>query len=279
MKKLRNIIILSFVIMTACMLQSKDVKAEEVGAYTMSDEESNSDYDVTGDGVADTVQFEKITEQDEHYRGYKVIINGETVLDNSEDTWWYYSLEPVYIQTEDHGYFFISTFHDNDDGERLIYEYVDGKLEKRMDLLTIVANMFYHDSIRVSSVKENAINLKVTGQSDMLAHANINISLKVKSDGNLSLKNKVVKVTYSNKRMGTEEVYTSKYLVAAKKIQVYKGKTGTKKAFSIKKGTKLKIKKVSLRGKNIRFYCVTKSGKKGWIKSKYNLFKDLMYAG
>ena len=103
----------------------------------------------------------------------------------------------------------------------------------------------------------------------------------MKSTGALSLANTSASVRYINKRMNgnTGKLYSSKYLVALKKLQAYRGATGTKKAFIVKKGTKLKITKVSISGKTARYYCITSSGKKGWLVSKQNVFKDLMYAG
>lgn len=91
----------------------------------------------------------------------------------------------------------------------------------------------------------------------------------------------MVKVTYSNYRYNgkTYQDYTSKNLVAAKSIKVYKSATGSKKAFTMTEGTKLKITKVSLQGKKARYYCVTTSGKKGWITSDIRLFKDIYCAG
>ena len=170
---------------------------------------------------------------------------------------------------------------EDDDGTMQIYKYIDGQLKEVADLSKYTDKLFYHSSATVTSVKSNSITLRVVGQTDMLAYTNMSFTYKVGVDGKLSLKNKVTKVSYTNFRYSADKgsSYKSKYLVAAKKIQVYKKATGTKKAFSIQKGTKLKIKKVSVQGKKPRYYCVTKSGKKGWIKSKYNLFKDTPYAG
>ena len=282
MKKVLCAVMLGFMSMVACLGSDKSAKAAEVGVYTLSDTEENVVCDVTGDGVVDTVSFEKILVEDDLYKGYRVIVNGNIALEKISSEEFFYELDPVYIQTKNRGYLFVSSVFVNDDGSRYIYEYVNGTFEQRMNLLETVGKVYYHDTVQVLSATKNQINLKVTGQSYLLAGATMKLSLKVNADGTLALKDKVVKITYSKKRWNvdvSDEPYNAKYLETTKKVSVYKNATGSKKAFTMKKGTKLKISKVSFQGKTPRYYCITKSGKKGWIASKYAIFKDLMYAG
>ena len=268
MKKVRNFVIACMAVMAACMLQNSDAKAAEVGTYELSGTSVNKDYDVTGDGVKDTVRFKKLDYKDSYYCTLEVVINGKVAL--------------KVIQTKNHGYFLISTYHDNDYLTlSRIYEYVDGKLKQRMNLNTVAVKIFYQYNPNVYAVKDKSFQIKFSGQSYMLAKTDTAFKFNVKSTGALSLANTSASVRYINKRMNgnTGKLYSSKYLVALKKLQAYRGATGTKKAFIVKKGTKLKITKVSISGKTARYYCITSSGKKGWLVSKQNVFKDLMYAG
>lgn len=278
MKKVRNLMFLCVAMMAACMIQSKDVQATEVGKYEMSDTKSYSKYDVTGDGVPDTVKFEKQLDDDGYnYNAFKVIINGKTALYG--DNVYFYTLKPVLIQTEGHQYILISLVGDDDDETKKIYKYVDGQLKECADLDEYVSKIYFHSSVTISSVGTSSITFKVTGQSYMLARTNMSFVYKVGATGELSLADEVTKVTYTKDRVNSRRSYKSKYLVAAKKIQAYSSATGSKKAFRMKKGTKLKITKVSVQGKTPRYYCITKSGKKGWVNSKMGLFKDMPYAG
>lgn len=278
MKKVRNVMFLCVAIMAACMIQSKDTKAAEIGKYEMSDTRSYSSYDVTGDGVPDTVNFQKLDDDGYGtYHSYKVTINGNTVLYGYDE--YFYHIEPVFIQTERHQYFYIALLGDDGDGSKKIYEYVDGQLKERVDLNKNLSKLYFHSSAAVSSVGADSITFKFTGQSYMLARTNMSFDYKVGATGELSLSDQVTKVTYTNDRCNSKRSYKSKYLVAAKKIQAYRSATGNQKAFRVKKGTKLKITKVSVQGKTPRYYCVTKSGKKGWVNSKMGLFKDMPYAG
>lgn len=278
MKKVRKLLFLCLAVMAACMIQRKDARAAEVGKYEMSDTRSYSNYDVTGDGVPDTVNFEKLDHVGNGlYQAFKVVINGKTALYGYNE--YFYTLKPVFVQTEGHQYFFISLVGDNDDGTKKIYEYVDGQLKECADLDEYVSKLYYHSSATVSSVKADSITFKVTGQSNMLARTNMSFIYKVGATGELFLADEVLKVSYTKSRCSAKRAYRSNYLVAAKKIQAYSSATGSKKAFRMKKGTKLKITKVSIQGKTPRYYCVTKSGKKGWVNSKMGLFKDMPYAG
>lgn len=278
-KKVRNILFVSFILMVACMIQSQEAHAENVGKYKLSD--TNNKYDVTGDGVPDKVEFKKLDQESDDlqfYREFKVIINGKTVLHNHS---YFFDHKSFFIQTKGHRYFFISLLGEDCSEPGIIYEYVNGKLKKRVDLEKIAKKVFYIYSVDFTSIKEHSIKVKLEGQANMLAHAKTTFDFNVGAKGKLSLAKKVTKISYSKERFrsGKTKYYKSNYLVAAKKIQVYRSATGTKKAFYIKKGTKLKITKVSVKGKTARFYCVTRSGKKGWVKPKFNTFRDLVYAG
>ena len=280
MKKIRNLIIACMAVIAACMIQNNDVKAAEAGKYELSDTSVNTDYDVTGDGVEDKVKLKKLNHNGSYYCALDVIINGDVVL-NVESVE-YVRLESVFIQTKKHNYILISTYHDNDYLTlSRVYEYVNGKLKERMNLDHAAGKIFYQYSPNVYAVKDASIQIRFEGQSDMLAKTSTVFEYNVGATGTLSLENTVSRVWYSNKRMSenTGKRYTSKYLTAGKNLQAYRSSTGTKKAFTIKKGTKLKITKVSISGKTPRYYCITSSGKKGWLVSKQNVFKDLMYAG
>lgn len=267
-------------VMAATTVPVQNVKAAtDVGSYELSDTSVNGRYDITGDGVADTVKFEKTENNDgSYYCALDVRINGNVALNVKNVDYDY--IEPVLIQTKEHAYIFITTYHGNDYLTlSKVYEYVDGKLKQRLDLDSVVGKIFYQYSPNVYDVKDEYIELSFAGQSNMLAKTSLRYRFQISSTGTLSVANKITSVSYSNKRENAGKIYTSKYLVASKKLQAYCSSTGTKKAFTITKGTKLKISHVAISGKTPRFYCATSSGKKGWVVSKQNLFKDLSYAG
>ena len=239
MKKVRNIMIGCLILMSACMIKSQDVHAEDVGKYELSDTSPNTKYDVTGDGKPDTLEIKKFKKNDYDYCGFKILINGKTVL--KDDKTWYYGLDAVFIQTKGSAYFLISLGLDNGDGPKVIYEYLNGELVERVNLEKVAGKIFYHYNATVSSVKSNSITLNVTGQTDMLAGTDISLTYKVGTKGKLSLANKTVKVSYDNRRYSskTSKIIKAKYLTAAKRIPVYSNATGSQKAFTIDKGTKV----------------------------------------
>ena len=280
MKKVRKILLVCLILMVFGMLQSQNAYAEKIGMYKLSDSGINSKYDVTGDGVPDKVEIKKLNRDHYEYCGFEIIINGKTVL-KDDDITYYIGLEVVFIQTKDHGYFLIS--NGSGEGMDIIYEYAGGRLKKCCDLFADIEGKlgWCCGKATVSSVKAQSIKLKTTGQTSMLGETKLSFELKVGKKGKLSLAKKTIGVSCHRLISGNGRFYHPKYLVTAKKIQVYRSVEGTKKAFCIKKGTKVKITKASIKGKTPMYYCITKSGKKGWIKDEgiLYLFKDLAYAG
>lgn len=263
---------------TSALPTTTPTQSEEIGLYKLSDTSPNTKYDVTGDGKPDKIEIKKMNYSSYTYTAFKVVINGKTALEVNNA--YYGATKTILINTKDRNYFFISLYGDNSDGPEIFYEYVNDKLVKRADLENAIGKLFYHYTGKIVSVKPDTIEIKVTGQTDMLAGTNLSFTYKVEPNGNLSLDKKIVNVSYNHSHYKGKDwkIVKSKYLIAAKKIPVYRNTTGSKKTFVIQKGTKLQITKVSLKGKG-RYYCITKDKKKGWIKNKYNSFYRLAYAG
>lgn len=284
LKKIRNLLFLCFVLVTAGILfQAQDAQAAKIGSYKLSDSKPTKKYDVTGDGKADKIEIKKLNKSKEwgdsySYQGFKVLVNGKTILKNNE-IFDYYRLDIFLIKTKTYSYFKIDRWDCGDMGAtENIYKYSKNQLKKCISLRNIekkYEGWIFH--YKISSVKAHSIKIKIEGQTGMLGETKSSFELKVGKGGKLSLAKKVVGV--SCKIWLDDHLVTPKYLITTKKIQVYKNEGTTKKAFSIKKGSKVKITKVSIRKKKPTYYCITKSGKKGWIKTGFKLFENLAYAG
>lgn len=281
-KLLKGFVMMCFSIILLSTLHTKQIKAANIGIYTIEQNKEYKNYDITGDGKKDTILIQGTCtsgNEDEPYNVLKVIINGKTAL--TRKNVYFYHANTQLILAENHIYFFISLPLDNDDGPEDIYEFADGKLKKRADVNHLISKATFHNSSTVTKVTKNKITIKAISQSDALASTQFSITYKIDKQGKLTLSPKTYKVKYSNKRYdsNTDKVYTAKYLVARKNIQIYKKANTNKKAFLLKKGQRIKVYKIYLGGKKAMYYCKTKSGKTGWFVSKFNLFKDLMYAG
>lgn len=281
LKKIRNLLFLCFVLVTAGILfQAQDAQAAKIGSYKLSDSKPTKKYDVTGDGKADKIEIKKLNKSKDgalySYLGYKILVNGKTIFNSTSG---YNRLDISLIKTKKYSYFKIDEWNCGDIGAiEKIYEYSGKRLKESISLRNIekkYEGWIFH--YKISSVKAHSIKIKIEGQTGMLGETKSSFELKVGKGGKLSLAKKVVGV--SCKIWLDDHLVTPKYLITTKKIQVYKNEGTTKKAFSIKKGSKVKITKVSIRKKKPTYYCITKSGKKGWIKTGFKLFENLAYAG
>lgn len=215
------------------------------------------------------------------YLGYKILVNGKTIFNSTSE---YIRLDISLIKTKKYSYFKIDEWSCGEiSAIEKIYEYSGKRLKESISLRNIekkYEGWIFH--YKISSVKAHSIKIKIEGQTRMLGETRSSFELKVGKGGKLSLAKKVVGVSckiLSNSNASDNHWITPKYLTTNKKIQVYKNEGTTKKAFSIKKGSKVKITKVSISKKKPTYYCVTKSGKKGWIKSESCLFENMAYAG
>lgn len=283
LKKVGNLLFICLVLVTAGILfQNQDAQAAtKIGSYKVSDSKPTKKYDVTGDGKADKIEIKKLNKTKSgvfnYYHGYKILVNGKTVLNNTTAD--YFCLDVFFIKTKKYNYFKITEWYEDKVSATtdIIYKYSGKRLKKCVDLRNMEKKyegwVFKYN---ISSVKSDSIKIKTDGQTGMLGSTNSSFELKVGKNGKLTLAKKVTGI--SCKIWSNDHYITPKYLTTTKKIQVYKNEGTTKKAFSIKKGSKVKITKVSIRKKKPTYYCVTKSGKKGWIKSGFQLFENLAYA-
>lgn len=281
LKKVGNLLFVCLVLIIAGILfQGQDAQAEtNIGSYKLSDSKPTKKYDVTGDGKADKIEIKKYIKplDDYKYQGYKIWIDGKMVLKNTKTE--YSKMNVFFVKTKKYNYFMV--YNQDLDGVRYVnfYRYSGKQLKKCISLHNIVdINMGLFTDYKISSVKANSIKIKISGQTNMLGWTKASLVLKVGKGGKLSFAKKILGVSCYKINLNNRQI-TPKYLTTTKKIQVYKNERTTKKAFSIKKGSKVRITKMSIKRKKITYYCVTKSGRKGWMKSDIYLFKGLIYAG
>lgn len=96
--------------------------------------------------------------------------------------------------------------------------------------------------------------------------------------GKWKVKGNTYKVTDSvAKTMTQKDIWTLK-----RNLTLYKTPGGKSKAFTLKKGTKLKIKKICLKNKHTYMQVTTVKGKKAWFqapKKEVAYFEETIYAG
>lgn len=242
-----------------------------------------SSYDITGDKKADTIQINRTGIQYykgrvSYIKGLTVSVNGKTVY--SFDNQFYYDVTAkLYTLKNKKPFLYLYAQSDNGDGPVCgVFQYKNGTLKQVINFQT-----FYkygmHRSGKVKSVSGNKMKVTFSVMSSALSSVDIEMEYKYKG-GTLKLVSRTGKATcYAMQRSG--------YLTARKKITAYKSATSAKKAFTIAKGTRVRVTNCYIKGSNIRYKVKSLSnGKTGWIKSPKTfltggkgLFEECYYAG
>ena len=244
---------------------------------------SYSNYDITGDGKADTIKVKTLgtmapgtySGQPTHYDGLAIYVNGREALkltkkafNTSHDG---YALQ---LATLNNGKVFLyvrSKWYNQLDTTNRLYRYKSGKLVLAKDLIKIadsrdglksdgtIARSYGLRGPNGITVSGNRIVAKGMLANSLVGSGAFDINLLYKK-GKLILSPRTSSLDISSYTHPSTQTLTAKRSIAA-----YKSTTGSKKAFTIKKGQKVTIKKISIRNKNPRVQ--VKVGKKtGWIK-------------
>ena len=271
MSAIRNIIcsfILSLVFFAAL---DANVLAEQFNR------DSIVSYDITNDGVEDTVTFIRDgVDEDDRASAFKVTINGNEalVLDSSDPDieFGYFSFEHKLVTIKGKNYLFIHLGGDNDDGPSKLYGYGDGRLKGLIDF-TSMQRCRWIDSVKVKGNKL-IVDMQDSGVSGLgLMTFRTIYSYK---NGDFKLKSKEHKImNYANMMTGNTE-YTGK-ITTRRAFQLYSDKKGKKKSVYIPANVKVKAKRIYIDKKYCAVYI--EGGKyKGWYTSKYfNKLNDSYY--
>lgn len=248
----------------------------DMSSYNLDEKKTCSEYDVTGDGIKDTVQavmsFNKKTQK----YSYKITINDVSVFEEtggeSEDAWW--SLKLLSMQ-DGKVFFAISRSSFNDYiVKHGLYEYVDGTLNWFYDMQRDGRYCDRYD-VTINKVAGNTIYTNVSAQYYTTGW----ISYKV----NLSYQNGTIKVMSNSSSIKYSKYRKNKW-TANKKIKVYKKIGNKKSSYTLKKGDKIKINKIVSQGNKVYFKIKNKKGKTGYIPAAKKFpskvyFKEAQYAG
>lgn len=248
----------------------------DMSSYKLDEVKTCSQYDVTGDGIADVVQAVIGYDEQAQKYSFKVTVNDVSVFeetsDENEDAWWNIGL---FSMQDGKVFFDISRRTYNDYIQKHgLYEYVNGTLNWFYNMLRDTRYCDRYD-VTINKVTGNRIYTNVSAQYYTTGW----ISYKL----NLSYKNGAIKPA-SNSSSIIYSKYRKNKWTANRKIEVYK-KAGKKKvSYTLKKGDKIKINKIVFQGNKVYFQIKNKKGKTGYIPAakKYPrkwYFEDAQYAG
>lgn len=238
-----------------------------------------TNYDVTGDGKADTFAL-TVYGQKYAIRSYKVTVNGTGGLSVNTPC-----LDiTVQIVRLKNGSVFTRIAANDENGDATvdqIYRYSGGKYVSVFDLTHLVKSRTitrsgykskfdgHLDFVEIKAVKGNKITVDAAVQPPATGITKFRFYLKPSG-------NKLVRTSKTaslRKVSGSNQCQPGKYVKALKKLTVYKSSTSSSKKFTVKKGEKFKAVSLYLSNGKCRLKIKTKSGKTGWI----NIFQQATY--
>lgn len=261
-----------------CLLPARNAQAanpQEVdltGSYYTS-------YDITGDGVNDTIQIRKRQTTSIGYDNYSFMINGQEAIYLTHDYYFYEDYVKLYTLQDGTVIVYVYLQGDNGDGPCALYVYGDGTLNRLLDFQTFF-KYGSHNTGEVLKVSGNRLKVKFFSMSQAFAGIDLKYTYQYKN-GRLIPVTKYGKVkVYKNYKYGR-----GKKVTARKSFWLYKSATSSKKKIRVNKGQKFRVEKCYVNGSKVRFKVKLTNGRTGWVKSPKRslkngpLIKESMYAG
>lgn len=260
----------------ACLTKEEVAKASNTVNVSLTPDKVYQ-YDVNEDGITDQVEVKVLKNDDKEYSGVlKVYVNEELVFEQKRN------LDPVWnvklIRLENGKVFFdiYSTIVSDDACIHQLYSWQEGKLESVYDFQKYYNKYADYYLVDIVKVSGNTIKTSVMGQFFVtgIIRFDMNVSYK---DGEFERISDSFALQY--KTAARKNKWT-----VNRKIKVYK-ETGSKKlAYTLTKGTVVKLNKVVYKGNKVYFQVKKSDGKTGYIvatkkMSSTSFFKEAQFAG
>lgn len=259
----------------ACFAKEEVAKASDTVVSLTPD--TVYQYDVNEDGVTDQVEVKIVRNEDREYSGeVKVCVNEEIVFEQKRkcDPVWDVKLIPL-----ENGkvYFDIySTISSDDACIHQLYSWQEGKLKSVYNFQKYYSKYGDYYLVDIIGVSGNTIKTSVMAQffATGIIRFDINVSYK------------------GGKFKRTSDSFALKYKTADRKnkwtlnqkIKVYKKAGSPKLAYTLTKGTVVKLNKVVYKGNKVYFQVKKSDGETGYIAatkkvSSTGFFQETQFAG
>lgn len=235
-------------------------------------------YDITGDGVSDTIRMTKYKSYPDVYDEFLIFINGKEALYLKAEYGFYDSTVTLYTLQNGSVIVYVYLAGDDGDGPCALYVYENEQLKQILDFAAFFKYGF-HNTGKVLKVSENFLKVEFSSMSYAFAP----ISMKYTYEYNNGELKSVSK--YGNVKI--HKAYNQghgKKVTARKSFWLYKNAVSSKKKWKVKKGQSFKVETCYINGSKVRFRIKLSNGKKGWLNSpkkslRRPLIKETMYAG
>lgn len=260
-----------------CLLPARNAQAanpQEVdltGSYYTS-------YDITGDGVNDTIQIRKRQTTSIGYDNFSIMINGQEAIYLTHDYYFYEDYVKLYTLQDGTVIVYVYLQGDNGDGPCGLYVYDNGRLREILNFQTFF-KYGMHNTGEVLKVSANRLKVNYSSMSWAFAPIDMKYTYEYKN-GVLHSISKYGKVKITKNWKHTQ----GKKVTTRKSFWLYKNALSSKKKIKVNKGQTFKVEKCYVNGKRVRFQIRLSNGKKGWVNSPKRAFrkpliKESMYAG
>lgn len=234
-------------------------------------------YDITGDGVNDTIQIRK--DRDRYgYHTCRIIINGQEAIRLTHEYSFYDAQVKLYTLQDGTVLVYVYLQGDNGDGPSGLYVYDNGCLRELLNFQTFF-KYGIHNTGKVLKVSGNRLKVNYSSMSQAFALIDMKYTYEYRN-GALHPTSKYGKIKiYKNYKYSRGQKVT-----ARKSFWMYKNAVSSRKKIKVKKGQTFKVMKCYVNGSKVRFQIKLTNGKKGWLKSpkkflRRPLIKETMYAG
>lgn len=281
MKKKTNFMLMTLLLFFAgAFLGSvQKVQAANPTQVTLKSNRVYSTYDITGDGRADRICIKTSKDTSGNWiNKTSVIINGKNFASYSGGA--YEVTAKLYTLQNKKPFLYLYACADNYDGPVCgIFQYRSGRLKQIINCQTVFKGYGAHLYGDVVKIKNNTMSVKFFVMSWTVGPSYYTLNYVYK-DGTLKrASSKVASIEMSGLKY---RGYT--YVTASYDMKVYTGTDTQKKAFTLKKGQKVKFTGAYIKSGKHLLQIQTQSGKKGWIKCSSSYlggapFVEVMYAG
>ncbi len=242
------------------------------------------EYDFDGDGKSDNLIIDEDDVcQEEPRKPWTIQLNEKTIYTGRGEYINHLSVM-YYLVPGAPGYLAIQEDQDSNDDivNHALYSFQDGNLVMEIDFYNPVLKhiCYSHYGVSVTKITKQKVEVECRNQFTTTSGLRWKMIYKLK-DGVWKLTGDTYKVTGGVLKNQGKKYWT----LRKKKLVTYKKAGSTKKAITLKKGDKVKIKKICLKNKKTYMQVTTKSGKTGWFvspketKSWTGYFKEVMFAG
>lgn len=271
-----------------CLLPARNAQAANPQQVDLTGGSYYTNYDITGDGVNDTIQITKDENPDSvyyvgstiahTYEGMSIIINGSEAIHLTHEYDFYDGYVKLYTLQDGTVIVYIYLQGDDLDGPCRLYVYDNGRLNQLLNFQTFF-KYGSHNTGEVLKVSGNRLKVKFYSVSQAFAGIDMKYTYQYKN-GRLVPAAKYGKVKI-HKNYGYGR---GKKVTARKSFWLYKNAVSSRKKIKVKKGQTFKVMKCYVNGSKVRFQIKLTNEKKGWLKSpkkflRRPLIKETMYAG